>query len=241
MRIARSRGAMSGVLLVLLGLWGGLVPLLGHYFNFVIGPDRGFDFTAGRVWLSILPAVATIVGGLIVVGAANRAGALLGAWLAMAGGAWFVVGNPVSELWNHGVRQAGPALGGQTLRVIEELTYFYGLGALILAIASFAFGRLAIRSVRDAELAREDELAADRYDRKRDAARRPAVPPREPAVVQREQPVVVERDPVPSTTAGPQSVAGDTAPAQTRTMSAADRVETASADQPRRGRFFRRR
>jgi hypothetical protein len=238
MRIARSRGALSGVLLILLGLWGALVPLVGHYFNFVIGPDRGFDFTAGRVWLSILPGVVTVLGGFILIGAISRPRALLGAWMAMAGGAWFIVGNPVSELWNHGVRQAGPALGGQTLRVAEELAYYYGLGALILAIASFAFGRLAIRSVRDVELAREDDLAAERYDRKRELAREPVVDDREPVTTR--EPVlddrepVVDRDPV---------VAGD--PAATRDPVAGPVSTTTAAPAhadtaPRRGRFFRR-
>lgn len=169
MRIPRSRGALSGVVLVILGLWGGLVPFVGHYFDFVIGSDRAWDFTAGRFWLSIVPAAATVLGGLILIRSAHRAGAGFGAWLALAGGIWFVVGNPVSELWNDGVRQAGPALGGSAHRVAEELGYFYGLGALIVAVAAFALGRLAVRSVRDAELAREAELAtatsADRRHR----------------------------------------------------------------------------
>ena len=41
LRVPRSRGAMSGALLVLLGLWGGLVPLIGPYVHFAYTPDPG--------------------------------------------------------------------------------------------------------------------------------------------------------------------------------------------------------
>ncbi|MGO8979125.1 MAG: hypothetical protein ACLP70_13885 [Streptosporangiaceae bacterium] len=51
LRVPRSRGALSGVLLILLGLWGGLVPFVGPYFHYAYTPDRAWDFTAGRVWL----------------------------------------------------------------------------------------------------------------------------------------------------------------------------------------------
>src|SRR4051794_37326617 len=110
MRIPRTRGAVSGFMLVILGLWGGLVPLVGPSLNFTIGPDNAWDFTAGRFWLSFLPAAVVIAGGLLLMLSRNRVSALLGAWLAMAGGAWFIVGQPISELWNGGASQAGAAL-----------------------------------------------------------------------------------------------------------------------------------
>jgi hypothetical protein len=153
MRIARTRGAVSGALLVILGLWGGLIPLVGPSFDYTIGPDRNWDLTTGRVWLSLLPAVAAIVGGVLMIVSRHRVIAGLGAWLGIVGGAWFAVGQTFSGLWNHGTSQAGGALGTTGHRVAEQLGYFYGLGALITAIAAFALGRIAIRSVRDAELA----------------------------------------------------------------------------------------
>lgn len=159
MRIPRSRGAVSGALLILAGLWGGLIPFVGHYFDFVIGSDQAWDWTSGRFWLSVLPAVAVVLGGLILTSAAHRIGAGTGAWLALAGGVWFVIGQAMSELWNDGTSEAGRALGGTGHRVAEELGYFYGLGALIVALSAFALGRLAVRSVRDVELTRETELA----------------------------------------------------------------------------------
>lgn len=41
MRMPRSRGAATGSLLVLLGLWGALIPFPGPYVNFAFTPNRG--------------------------------------------------------------------------------------------------------------------------------------------------------------------------------------------------------
>jgi len=157
MRVPRSRGAVSGVLLMILGAWGALVPLIGHYFNFVIGPDKAWDLTTGRFWLSVLPGIVVFVGGLLLTLSANRASGGFGGWLALVGGVWFVIGEQVSRLWNHGIGQSGPALGGNTRQVFEQLAYFGLLGAVIVAVSAFALGRLAVRSVRDVEYARERE------------------------------------------------------------------------------------
>jgi hypothetical protein len=59
LRIPRTRGAVSGVLLILLGVWGGLVPFVGPYFHYAYTPDRAWAYTSGRLWLSIVPALGT--------------------------------------------------------------------------------------------------------------------------------------------------------------------------------------
>src|SRR5260221_13832065 len=65
LRVPRSRGAMSGVLLVLLGIWGGLIPLVGPYVNYAYTPNHAWRITSGRIWLEILPAAGALLGGLI--------------------------------------------------------------------------------------------------------------------------------------------------------------------------------
>ncbi len=151
MRIPRSRGAVSGVLLVLLGLWGGLIAFAGPSFDFGFRPDDAWHMTEGRFYLSVLPAGATVVGGLVLLRSANRIVAALGGWIALAGGVWFAVGTQVSRLWNDGEPQVGDPIdgGGGTL---EQLAFFSGLGAAIGILAAFALGRLAVKGVRDAEL-----------------------------------------------------------------------------------------
>ena len=149
-RIPRTRGAFSGVMLVLLGAWGGLVAFIGPYFHYAYTPDKAWVYTTGRLWLEILPGAATVLGGLLVLGSARRHTAAFGAFMAALGGAWFVVGNPVSTLWNSGTPQAGvPAGTGLTRLAAENLGFFTGLGVLIVFFAALALGRFAVVGVRE--------------------------------------------------------------------------------------------
>ncbi len=152
-RIPRTRGAFSGVLLVLLGAWGGLIAFIGPYFHYAYTPDKAWVYTTGRLWLEILPGAATVLGGLLVLGSARRHTAVFGAFLAALGGAWFVVGNLVSTLWNSGTPQAGvPAGTGLTRLAAENLGFFTGLGVLIVFFAALALGRFAVVGVRETAL-----------------------------------------------------------------------------------------
>src|SRR5437764_505619 len=138
-RVPRTRGATSGVLLVLLGLWGGLVPFIGPRFGFAYTPNVTWTMTWGRAWLEVLPAAAALLGGLTLAFSANRVAGMWGGWLAALGGAWFVVGPSVSRLFFHGQSQTGAPLAGSTLRTVaEEVAHFYGLGALIVFLAGMA-------------------------------------------------------------------------------------------------------
>ena len=42
LQMRRSRGAFSGFLLILLGLWGALIPFVGPYFDFAYTPDKAW-------------------------------------------------------------------------------------------------------------------------------------------------------------------------------------------------------
>src|SRR2546429_9927849 len=99
LQVPRSRGAVSGLLLVLLGLWGALIPLVGPYFHYAYTPDSAWTLTAGRVWLEILPGAATLLGGIILLVSASRPLALFGAGLAAAPGAWVALGMGVVPPW----------------------------------------------------------------------------------------------------------------------------------------------
>ena len=180
LRVPRSRGALSGVLLILLGAWGAVIPLIGPYFHYAYTPDRAWSLTSGRVWLEIAPGAAALVGGLIVVVTRLRPVALFGAWLAACGGAWFAVGSIVSPLWNKGaVSGIGLPVGGTIARAAERIGFFTGLGVVIAFVAAIVIGRLSVVAVRDARLAESRDA--------RQAARRPAA---EEAAV--EDPVVYD-------------------------------------------------
>jgi peptidoglycan/LPS O-acetylase OafA/YrhL len=137
----RSQTGASGLLLVLLGVWGGLIPFIGPYFHYAYTPDKAWDYTTARLWLEILPGAAVFLGGLLLVTARSRAAAAFGAVLAAAAGAWFVLGTVLSPLWNHGVALGGsPAGATVALRTAEQLGFFSGLGVVVIGLAALAFG-----------------------------------------------------------------------------------------------------
>ena len=147
--IPRTRGAITGLCLIVLGVWGAIVPFIGPYFSYAYINHQKWHFTYGRLWLDILPGVAALLAGLILLGARNRLTAAFAGWLGAAGGAWFVVGPLVSRFWNHGVPQSGRPLGGYVLRTFEQLGYFEALGAAIILLAAFAIGRVSVAAARD--------------------------------------------------------------------------------------------
>jgi hypothetical protein len=171
-RIPRSRGGVTGVLLIILGAWGGLVPFVGPYFHYAYTPDKAWGYTSGRLYLSIVPGAAALLGGLLAVLASHRAVGLAGALLAALGGAWFILGVPIIALAvKSGSISPGSPLTGtlgslsSTTRVfLEQLGFFTGTGVLIVFLAALALGRFSVVSVRDAALADEGaglSLASD--------------------------------------------------------------------------------
>jgi hypothetical protein len=149
MRVPRSRGAVSGVLLVLLGVWGALIPFVGPYFDYAYTPDNAWDYTTGRLVLEVLPGFGAALGGLLVLGSANRAAAAFGGWLAALSGAWFVLGVPVSAVWDGPA--VGEPIGGTTQQFLEYVGFFGGIGVVIVFLAAFALGRFAVVGVREVE------------------------------------------------------------------------------------------
>jgi hypothetical protein len=145
MRLPRSTGAVSGLMIVLLGLWGALIPFVGPYFDYSFGTNTTWHWTTDRLWLNVVPGAVAVLGGLLLLTSATRARGALGGWLATIAGAWFVVGPAVSLTWEHGRGPIGAPLGGSTRQMLELVGYFYGLGALIVALAAFAAGRFASR------------------------------------------------------------------------------------------------
>jgi hypothetical protein len=163
LQVPRSRGAVSGLLLVLLGLWGALIPLVGPYFHYAYTPDTAWTFTAGRAWLEIVPGAAVLVGGVLLLVSASRPAAMFGAGLAAAGGAWFALGTVLSPIWPAAatLNAGSPAGTTMLLRQLEHLGFFTGLGVVIVFVAALALGRLTVIGLRDARLAGRTVVAAD--------------------------------------------------------------------------------
>jgi len=143
LQMRRSRGTASGLLLVLLGLWGALIPFVGPYFHYAYTPDTAWTYSTARLWLEILPGAAVFLGGILLIIATGRHIALFGALLAAAAGAWFTLGPILSPLWNNHVPLGGSPVGTtEFIRIMEQLGFYSALGVVIVFIAAAAFGRI---------------------------------------------------------------------------------------------------
>src|ERR1700694_3988151 len=97
MRIARSTGAVSGLLIAILGLWGALIPFVGPYFDYSFGTNSAWHYTSDRLWLNILPGAVAVLGGLLLFVAATRTAGAFGGRVGVLAGAW-VVARPAASL-----------------------------------------------------------------------------------------------------------------------------------------------
>jgi hypothetical protein len=156
-RIPRSRGGICGVLLILLGLWGGLGPFVGPYFHFGYGRDKPWTYDSAHLYYSIIPGAAVLLAGLLVLGTRNRGAGIVGGLLAALGGAWFVTGSGfLTYVVKRPISTGGPIVTGtsgvqpQALRLYLETTTLFGwLGIVILVVGGLAVGRFSLVAARD--------------------------------------------------------------------------------------------
>lgn len=168
-RIRRSRGAVCGAALILLGLWAGLAPFVGPYFHFGFTPDKAWEYNSGRLYLSAVPGAAALLGGLAVILTRSRFVAITGSLLAALGGAWLIAGTGITAYLlkvtsiSPGLPLGyDPATGAYTEHVyFELLALFTGVGAVIVFVAAVACGRVSILSAKDAADAAETTFYPD--------------------------------------------------------------------------------
>lgn len=168
----RSSHHTIGGLLVLVGIWGGLVPFVGPSFGFSMGSTPAWTWTESAGTLHVAPAiVAVIAGAALIVGVARPISALAAA----VAGVWFVIGPSLHPLWASASAPAGHAMTGGTMvgmggsdasstrQALEAIGYHYGTGALIAVLGSLALGlALATRSATAADVERSPSPRATR-------------------------------------------------------------------------------
>ena len=140
---------LLGLLAILIGAWGGVVPYLG--------PTFGFHSTAAGSWfwnwqhalLYLIPGAATVLMGLWmwVLAARTRAGAgrfgsLLAGLLLLAAGAWFVLGPVVWPIF-YSTAVFEPA--SATTNFLHQLGYNFGPGLIIAALGGMTLAHSATR------------------------------------------------------------------------------------------------
>jgi hypothetical protein len=183
-RIRRSRGAVCGAALILLGLWGGLAPFVGPYFHFGFTPDKAWEYNTGRLYLSAVPGAAAVLGGLAVILTRSRIVGVTGSVLAALGGAWLIAGTGITTyLLKVTSISAGsplgydPAAGPYTVHAyLEVLALFSGVGVVILFAAAAACGRVSMLSAKDAADAADSAFYPDYQAASAATADQPAYP-----------------------------------------------------------------
>jgi hypothetical protein len=73
------------------------------------------------------------------------------------------VGRTLAPLWNSsGAMAVGAPIGSTALiRTLEEISFFTGLGVVIVFLAATSIGRLSVIGVRDARLAEREVVVPD--------------------------------------------------------------------------------
>lgn len=145
MRLPRSTGLLSGVIVIVLGVWGALIPFVGPYFHYAFGSYHTWHYTTNRLWLEIVPGAVAAIGGWMLFTGSRRKSGVTGGWLAIAAGAWFAIGPAVSLWWHAAGNPIGAPMGGHIRQMLEWIGYFTGLGVAIVGFAAFAMGRFVSR------------------------------------------------------------------------------------------------
>jgi hypothetical protein len=134
----------AGLLTVLLGAWGGIVPFVGPLFGFSADGSPAWRWNLAHALLSLTPGAVAVAAGLLVVlagGSLYRPGALaVGGFAAALCGAWFVIGPVAWPVLEHTTFFAGaPPLSA----LAHWVGYSLGPGALLIGLGAFALGHPA--------------------------------------------------------------------------------------------------
>jgi hypothetical protein len=142
-----------GVLALVLGAWGGLVPYIGHALNFNADGSSLWAWNLQHGLLYLAPGIAAFVGGGALVLSAwvpkvrgfdiSRAMLPFGALLLGSSGIWFILGPSVWPVYyaSHVFVAATPVRGFS-----ELLVYNLGEGVILSMLAGIA-GTWAVRAL----------------------------------------------------------------------------------------------
>ncbi len=140
--LATSRRVKAiGILVLLLGVWGALVPFVGPTFGYDMGGTPAWTWTESHATLHLAPGIAAVLGGAWMAGSNRVSTSRLGALLAAVAGTWFVIAPSLHPLW------AGQSMGGSMSMgesalssALTSLGYHYGTGVVIAMLGAYAFG-----------------------------------------------------------------------------------------------------
>ncbi len=141
--VTSGRAKAAGLIVLIAGVWGGLIPFVGPTFGYDMGNTAAWVVTESRVTLHLVPGIVAVIGGAMLLGRGTSQ--TLGATLGTAAGVWFVIVPSLHPLWA-GQSMGGGMMGGSALsNALSALGYHYGTGALVMVAAAYAWGALSSR------------------------------------------------------------------------------------------------
>lgn len=136
------RAKFAGGVLLVLGLWGALVPFIGPSFGYGMGGVAAWTWTESHATLHLAPGVAAIVGAIFLL-RGRRASQTFGSLLAMTGGIWFVIAPSLHPLWAGQSMNGMSGMGSSAMSsALSAIGYHYGTGVLIAIVAAYTLGVL---------------------------------------------------------------------------------------------------
>lgn len=163
--VLRASIGTLGLVVVVLGAWAAIVSYVGPLFGYPMPPGSdmpAWHWSAWHTQLHLLPGIAAIVGGLMLMGVFVRGLAMVGGVLALAAGAWLVVGNEVANLWLAGAGFPPGENVAEWMFVVTRLGYHDGTGLVIAALAALALGLLAAVPRETGERMEDEPLERER-------------------------------------------------------------------------------
>ena len=136
------RAAMAGLLMMLIGAWGGAVAYFGPEIGLSPPGARSWQWTTAHTILNLAPGAAAFVGGLMVMmGSRQLIGGLqrLGALLTFGAGGWFVLGAAVYPVFYGAPAPGyGRVSGGPLMNLAAVAGYGAGVGIALCLLSGVA-------------------------------------------------------------------------------------------------------
>ena len=146
---------LIGILTVLLGAWGALVPFIGPLFGYRSHGQGSWHWSELHGLLYVAPGAVAVLFGLVILGrarAVTRAATGFAGLVVAACGAWFVVGPSLWPTFGTGAVFTPGSTSFDTF--VKEVGYNLGVGVLLAV-----FGGMAMKA------STRDKLAVRRSDR----------------------------------------------------------------------------
>lgn len=151
------RAALTGMLMMVIGAWGGAVAYFGPVIGLAPAGSRSWQWTTAHTVLSLAPGAAAFAGGLMVMlGSRLLFGGLqrLGALLAFGAGGWFVLGAAVYPVfYGTSAPGYGHVPGEHLMNLAAVAAYGAGVGIALCLLSGVAMAWSLPRIMRPSRAA----------------------------------------------------------------------------------------